>query len=59
MVSADPGSVPGVVDDAEMVEYLTPLQPHRYRAVRLLEVSGQAVKPKFGPRTALVDHTWH
>jgi 3-methyladenine DNA glycosylase/8-oxoguanine DNA glycosylase len=47
------------LDDAEMVEYLAPLQPHRHRAVRLLVVSGQAVKPKFGPRTALVDHTWH
>ncbi len=47
------------IDDAEMVQYLAPLQPHRYRAVRLLQVSGQAVKPKFGPRTAVADHRWH
>ncbi|MFC9893321.1 DNA-3-methyladenine glycosylase family protein [Nocardia sp. NPDC127579] len=47
------------IDDDEMVEYLNPLRPHRYRAVRLLEVSGYAHKPKFGPRTPLTDHTWH
>ncbi|MBF7732825.1 DNA-3-methyladenine glycosylase family protein [Rhodococcus erythropolis] len=47
------------IDDAQMVQYLAPLQPHRYRAVRLLQVSGQAVKPKFGPRTAVADHRWH
>ncbi|MFC4603964.1 DNA-3-methyladenine glycosylase family protein [Rhodococcus kronopolitis] len=44
------------LDDAAMVEYLEPLRPHRYRVVRLLEVSGQAVKPKFGPRTPVTDH---
>lgn len=43
------------IDDDAMVEYLEPLRPHRYRAVRLLEISGQARKPKFGPRTPLVD----
>ncbi|WP_067885048.1 DNA-3-methyladenine glycosylase family protein [Nocardia vaccinii] len=43
------------IDDETMVEYLEPLRPHRYRAVRLLEISGQARKPKFGPRTPLVD----
>ncbi|WP_032385121.1 DNA-3-methyladenine glycosylase family protein [Rhodococcoides fascians] len=47
------------IDDAEMVEYLQPLAPHRHRAIRLLYLSGKATKPKFGPRTALVDHTWH
>ncbi|MGC0366040.1 3-methyladenine DNA glycosylase/8-oxoguanine DNA glycosylase [Rhodococcus sp. 27YEA15] len=47
------------IDDARMVDYLAPLSPHRYRAVRLLQVSGQAVKPKFGPRTAVADHRWH
>ncbi len=47
------------LDDADMVEYLADLRPHRYRAVRLLEVSGQARKPKFGPRTPIVDHRWH
>ena len=45
------------LDDDAMVEYLEPLRPHRYRAVRLLEISGQARKPKFGPRTPLVDIT--
>ncbi|WP_227999303.1 DNA-3-methyladenine glycosylase family protein [Nocardia australiensis] len=47
------------IDDDAMVEYLEPLRPHRYRAIRLLEISGQARKPKFGPRTPLTDHTWH
>ncbi len=47
------------IDDAEMVEYLEPLRPHRYRAVRLLALSGQAHKPKFGPRTPITDHRHH
>ncbi|VFA93328.1 3-methyl-adenine DNA glycosylase II [Nocardia farcinica] len=47
------------LDDDGMVEYLEPLRPHRYRVVRLLEVSGHARKPKFGPRTPLTDHSWH
>ncbi|MCL2535321.1 MAG: DNA-3-methyladenine glycosylase 2 family protein [Nocardiaceae bacterium] len=47
------------LDDDGMVDYLDDLRPHRYRAIRLLEVSGQARKPKFGPRTPIVDHTWH
>lgn len=38
------------IDDAEMVELLEPLRPHRYRAVRLLEVSGLAGYVRFGPR---------
>ncbi|NMN95417.1 DNA-3-methyladenine glycosylase family protein [Antrihabitans stalactiti] len=46
-------------DDDEMVSYLEPLRPHRYRAIRLLEVSGHAFKPKFGPRTAVTDHSKH
>ncbi len=45
------------LDDDGMVEYLEPLRPHRYRAIRLLEISGQARKPAFGPRTPLVDHS--
>jgi 3-methyladenine DNA glycosylase/8-oxoguanine DNA glycosylase len=45
------------IDDAEMVDYLEPLRPHRYRAVRLLSASGQAFKPKFAPRTPLTDHS--
>ncbi|MFD3593750.1 DNA-3-methyladenine glycosylase family protein [Nocardia sp. NPDC058640] len=47
------------IDDDTMVEYLRPLQPHRYRAVRLLALSGQARKPKFGPRDPITDHRHH
>jgi 3-methyladenine DNA glycosylase/8-oxoguanine DNA glycosylase len=43
------------IDDTEMVELLEPLRPHRYRAVRLLEVSGLARNPRFGPRQAVPD----
>jgi 3-methyladenine DNA glycosylase/8-oxoguanine DNA glycosylase len=45
------------IDDAAMVELLEPLRPHRYRAVRLLEVSGLARNPRFGPRRAVRDLT--
>jgi 3-methyladenine DNA glycosylase/8-oxoguanine DNA glycosylase len=41
------------IDDAEMVRLLEPLRPHRYRAVRLLEVSGLARYARFGPRQAI------
>ena len=41
------------IDDAEMVRVLEPVRPHRYRAVRLLEVSGLARNPRFGPRQAI------
>lgn len=41
------------IDDPAMVELLEPLRPHRHRAVRLLEVSGLAVLPRFGPRMAI------
>lgn len=44
-------------DDDAMVEYLKPLRPHRYRAVRLLQAAGFARNPRFGPRTPLVDHS--
>lgn len=44
------------IDDEEMVSYLEPLRPHRHRAVRLLQVSGQAFKPRFGPRITIQDH---
>lgn len=47
------------LDDPGMVDCLAPLRPHRYRAIRLLEVSGQAVVPKFGPRTPVTDHRDH
>lgn len=45
------------IDDDTMVEYLEPLRPHRYRAVRLLGLAGFAHKPKFGPRTPYTDHS--
>ena len=38
------------IDDAQMVELLEPMRPHRYRVVRLLEVSGLAYEPRRGPR---------
>lgn len=38
------------IDDAAMVELLEPQRPHRYRAVRLLEVSRLAYSPRRGPR---------
>ncbi|MBB2993310.1 3-methyladenine DNA glycosylase/8-oxoguanine DNA glycosylase [Mycolicibacterium iranicum] len=41
------------IDDAGMVELLAPLQPHRHRAVRHLEVSGMTVNPRFGPRLSI------
>lgn len=45
------------IDDDAMIEYLEPLRPHRYRAVRLLGLAGFAHKPKFGPRTPYTDHS--
>ena len=41
------------IDDEAMVELLEPERPHRYRAVRLLEVSGLAHNPRRGPRLAV------
>ncbi|MEU0496944.1 DNA-3-methyladenine glycosylase 2 family protein [Mycobacterium sp. NPDC006124] len=41
------------IDDDEMVRLLEPLRPHRFRAVRLLEVSGLARNPRFGARMAI------
>lgn len=40
------------IDDPAMEELLEPMRPHRYRAVRLLEVSGLARLPRRGPRLA-------
>ncbi|MFR9753673.1 DNA-3-methyladenine glycosylase family protein [Nocardia sp. 004] len=45
------------IDDDAMVEYLEPLRPHRYRAIRLLAISGHLRKPKFGPRSPHTDHS--
>ncbi|MFD6893149.1 DNA-3-methyladenine glycosylase family protein [Rhodococcus sp. NPDC060086] len=48
------------LDDAGMVEYLEPLRPHRYRAVRLIVASGgYSQVPKRGPRTPITDHRGH
>jgi 3-methyladenine DNA glycosylase/8-oxoguanine DNA glycosylase len=44
------------VDDAGMLELLEPWRPHRYRVVRLLELSGRARAPRRGPRLAIQDH---
>jgi 3-methyladenine DNA glycosylase/8-oxoguanine DNA glycosylase len=41
------------IDDAAMVELLEPLRPHRYRAVRLLEVTGPPHAPRRAPRQAI------
>lgn len=38
------------IDDDVMVDLLEPLRPHRYRVVRLLEVSRLAFLPRRGPR---------
>ncbi|QLL07778.1 DNA-3-methyladenine glycosylase family protein [Mycobacterium vicinigordonae] len=38
------------IDDAEMVELLEPMRPHRHRVVRVLEASGLAYEPRRGPR---------
>jgi 3-methyladenine DNA glycosylase/8-oxoguanine DNA glycosylase len=43
------------IDDAEMLDLLEPLRPHRHRAVRLLEASGLARNPRFGARMAIPD----
>lgn len=41
------------IDDAAMVDLLEPIRPHRYRAVRLLEVSRLAHLPRRGARSAV------
>jgi 3-methyladenine DNA glycosylase/8-oxoguanine DNA glycosylase len=42
------------VDDDGLAELLEPYRPHRYRVVRLVELSGRR-KPRFGPRAAVRD----
>src|SRR5690606_41469939 len=44
------------VDDERMLELLAPYAPHRYRVVRLLEVSGRAPAPRHGPRLSVQHH---
>ncbi|BBX19669.1 3-methyladenine DNA glycosylase [Mycolicibacterium duvalii] len=41
------------IDDAQMLDLLAPLAPHRHRAVRVLEASGMAVYARFGPRVPI------
>jgi 3-methyladenine DNA glycosylase/8-oxoguanine DNA glycosylase len=41
--------------DAVMLDLLEPMRPHRHRVVRLLEASGLAYEPRFGPRQAIRD----
>jgi 3-methyladenine DNA glycosylase/8-oxoguanine DNA glycosylase len=43
------------IDDAEMVELLEPMRPHRHRVVRLLQASGLAYEPRRGARLPLQD----
>ncbi len=40
------------VDDDGMLELLEPYRPHRYRAIRLLELSGLR-PPRYGPRMSI------
>ncbi|MCB7136084.1 DNA-3-methyladenine glycosylase family protein [Cellulosimicrobium marinum] len=44
------------VDDERMLELLAPFSPHRYRVVRLLEISGRARPPRRGPKLSIQDH---
>lgn len=44
------------VDDDEMLELLEPWRPHRYRVIRLLELTGRARAPRRGPRITIQDH---
>ncbi|MGE2729447.1 DNA-3-methyladenine glycosylase family protein [Mycolicibacterium vaccae] len=43
------------IDDAQMLELLAPVAPHRHRAVRVLEAGGFAVYARFGPRVPIPD----
>lgn len=43
------------IGDPAMVDLLEPMRPHRYRVVRLLEVSRLARLPRRGPRLAVQD----
>jgi 3-methyladenine DNA glycosylase/8-oxoguanine DNA glycosylase len=41
--------------DAQLLELLAPFTPHRYRAVRMVELAG-ITAPRRGPRAAIPDH---
>ena len=47
------------IDDPAMVDLLAPMRPHRYRAVRLLEISGLGYLPRRGPRLRVQDIRCH
>lgn len=46
------------VDDTGMLELLAPYAGHRYRATRLIEMSG-VEQPRYGPRLTVQDHRSH
>jgi 3-methyladenine DNA glycosylase/8-oxoguanine DNA glycosylase len=43
------------IADADMIELLEPMRPHRHRVVRLLEASGLAYEPRRGARLPVQD----
>jgi 3-methyladenine DNA glycosylase/8-oxoguanine DNA glycosylase len=43
------------IADAEMIDLLEPMRPHRHRVVRLLEASGLAFEPRRGARLPVQD----
>lgn len=45
-------------DDARMIELLEPFRPHRYRAARLILLTGPG-QPRHTPRARIQDHRWH
>ena len=45
-------------DDARMIELLEPFRPHRYRAARLILLTGPG-QPRRTPRAKIQDHRWH
>ncbi|GAA1716341.1 DNA-3-methyladenine glycosylase [Fodinicola feengrottensis] len=47
------------LDDDGMVELLESWRPHRYRVVRLLELTPAAHPPRRGPRMTIQDHRRH
>jgi 3-methyladenine DNA glycosylase/8-oxoguanine DNA glycosylase len=47
------------LDDDGMVELLEDWRPHRYRVIRLLELSPTATPPRRGPRMTIQDHRRH
>lgn len=45
-------------DDARMLELLEPFRPHRYRAARLILLTGPG-QPRRTPRAPVPEHRWH